>query len=105
MLVSKENEERVDKIIEEGGYEREGEGKGKSIEDSSKFEFVLKPWANNYIVTTFEDYQRLPKMVVDGKEVVDYEQCLRDGIDAVEMCAIGDEYDELSTQEDFDKTR
>lgn len=75
----------------------------KPVESCTKFEFILKPWANNYIVTTFEDYQKLPKMVVDGKELVDYEQCLKDGIDAVELCAIGDEYEDLSTQEDFDK--
>lgn len=75
----------------------------KPTSECTRFEFVLKPWANNYIVTTIEDYQKLPKMIVDGKEVVDYEKCLADGIDAVELCAIGDEYDDLSTQEEFNK--
>ena len=42
-------------------------------------------------------------MMVNGKEVIDYMKCLTEGIDAIELCSIGDEYDELSTQEDFDK--
>ena len=75
----------------------------KPLDDCTKFNFILKPWANNYIVTTFEDYKKLPKMEFEGTEVVDYVQCLRDGIDAIELCAIGDEYEDLSTQEDFDK--
>ena len=83
--------------------QHENPDKIRPIEDCTKFEFVLKSWAKNYIISTFEDYENLPKMKFEGKEVVDYEKCFKDGIDAIELCAIGDEYDDLSTQEDFDK--
>lgn len=75
----------------------------KRVEDCTKFNFILKPWAKNYIVSTIDNYNKLPKMIFEGKEVVDYEQCFKDGIDAIEMCAIGDEYEDIQTQEEFDK--
>lgn len=101
-IITKKMEEHAKKLIEEYGLGG-GEVTKVPIEKVSKFQFILKPWAKNYIISTFEDYEKLPKMNFEGEEVIDYEQCFKDGIDAIELCAIGDEYDDLSTQVDFDK--
>lgn len=94
--------ETIDELYEAGKIEEKIPIHRTPAEECERFEFVLKPWANNYVIHTIEDYQKLPKLTAEGKEAIDYEQCLKDGIDAVELCAIGDEYDEYNTQEEFD---
>ena len=70
----------------------------------TRFYFKLKEDANVFVVTCYKDYLRLPKSVdEDGKEYVDYLKCLDNGIDAVELCSIGDEFEEYYDEETIDE--
>lgn len=73
----------------------------------TKFYFKLKDNANLYIVENLEDFKKLPKSIDEtGKEYIDYVKCLKQGIDAVELCSIGDEFEEYlksMSDEDLDK--
>lgn len=62
------------------------------------FQFKLKPGSNVYAISTMHDLERLPKAQIDERYAIydtyyiDFEQCLKDGIDAIELCWYGDEF-------------
>ena len=104
-MIEKNENRLIDELYEKGELDEKIYINHTPTEECERFEFVLKPWANNYIIHTMQDYNKLPKLTEltsEGKEAIDFEQCLKDGIDAVEFCAIGDEYEEYNTQEEFD---
>lgn len=82
--------------------------KDNITETCTSFRFKLKPNAILRIITSYKDYLELPKMYDPdtGEECVDYVQCFNDGIDAIELRSLGDEYEEYydeETIEEFDE--
>lgn len=90
--------------FEEGTY---NPNSPEICDERDRMLFVLKDGANCFVTHSYADYLKLPKgHDENGKEYVDYIQCLADGIDAVELCSLGDEWDEYydeDTVEQFDE--
>lgn len=76
-----------------------------SCEKSNSFEFTMKDPSKVAVIRNKTDFLKLPTVASDyllkraedlGTNVprfIDFEECLRRGIDAVELCWFGDEYD------------
>lgn len=97
---AKKEEEYIRKVQESFGEDEKKNLKNISIENVEKFYFSLKPEANLYVIHNYSDYIKLPK--IDGCNAVDYEKCLRDGIDAIELCSFGEEYDRYYDEQTID---
>lgn len=66
--------------------------------DNHVFRFTLKDTANVVTLSTMEQFEALPKRAdseLKSKYIptpIDFEECLRQGIDAIELCWYGEEY-------------
>lgn len=69
---------------------------------TKSFQFTVKEGANIAVIKTVEDLMKLPmqdgcdynEYKVVGHYWIDFEKCLELGIDAVEICYYGDEYED-----------
>lgn len=61
------------------------------------FKFILKDGAKVAVISNMTDLRRLPTtesdVSVHWTTLIDFEECLRQGIDAIELCWYGDEYE------------
>ena len=64
--------------------------------ETDAFEFVLCDGANVAIINTFKSLHALPEMpkgrFSSMSYIIDFEECFRQGYDAVELCWYGEEY-------------
>ena len=66
----------------------------RECDDADSFSFTLIPDANVFLISHASDLKKLPKTdenyIFGGESVyIDFEQCLRDGIDAIHLCCVG----------------
>ena len=66
------------------------------IESSKFFRFTLRDGAKVGVIHSIPDLCRLPTVDSDlfwqSSEMLDFEECLRQGWDAIELCWYGEEY-------------
>lgn len=70
------------------------ENEFKKCDVANSFEFTMKDEDRVVVINTLAQLRRLPK-VESGITIwscIDFEKCLRLGIDAIELCWYGDEY-------------
>lgn len=65
----------------------------------NSFEFAMKDESRIIIINTLAQLRRLPKAKSElvSSYCIDFEKCLRLGIDAIELCWYGDEYQNFAT--------
>ncbi len=73
-------------------------------EEENSFRFKFRDDASIYRIFTVADLQKLPMQ--DNMEEwrdydIDFEQCLRNGIDAIELCYYGKEFNEFNDKPSF----
>ncbi len=70
-----------------------------------KFHFKLKENAKVLMVTSHADFLKLPTSVDEetGREYVDYLKIRESGVDAVELCSLGEEFEEYYDEETIDQ--
>lgn len=64
----------------------------------SSFDFTIKDESKIVVVSTLQQLRRLPEVPNRLKTTycIDFEKCLRAGIDAIELCWYGDEYQSVA---------
>lgn len=68
---------------------------------AKSFRFTFKPGSVVYVISTLEDLFALPPWTAPDqrchalKHQIDFEQCLKNGIDAIELCWYGEEWADI----------
>ncbi len=63
----------------------------------NSFEFTMRDESRIVVINTIAQLRRLPEVKdrMNSSYCIDFEKCLRGGIDAIELCWYGDEYKSL----------
>lgn len=71
----------------------------RECDPANSFEFTMKDESRIMVINTIAQLRRLPEVKDDHRfntsYCIDFEKCLRSGIDAIELCWYGDEYQSL----------
>lgn len=75
------------------------ENEFRECDPANSFEFTMKDESRIVVINTIAQLRRLPEVKDDHRlglsYCIDFEKCLRSGIDAIELCWYGDEYQSL----------
>lgn len=70
---------------------------------SNSFEFTLRNDANIAVISTLSQLQTLPEMkhvrFTPISYCIDFEECVRHGVDAIELCWYGEEYKKIKGED------
>lgn len=73
----------------------------RDCKDDGSFEFVLRDQSKIAVVSTLAQLRRLPNIKNSSPfysaYLIDFERCLRLGIDAIELCWYGEEFKEIAS--------
>lgn len=70
----------------------------RDCEEDNSFEFTLRDENKVMIISTVAQLRRLPKAEdpIASSYLIDFEKCLHLGIDAIELCWYGEEYEKIA---------
>lgn len=74
--------------------------KNKCLKDDCSFKFVMRDENKIAVISTLAQLRRLPHIenpIIRSSYLIDFEKCLRIGIDAIELCWYGEEFEKVAS--------
>lgn len=72
----------------------------RDCKDDCSFKFVMRDENKIAVISTLAQLRRLPHIenpIIRSSYLIDFEKCLRIGIDAIELCWYGEEFEKVAS--------